>query len=523
MRKMQAINHKPRATSRRPRASGRMRGFTLVEMLVVVGITVLMFAMVGVIIRDVTALISVGTATSEVLNKGRTVGNQIARDTDRMLGPAQDGFLVIINQRIEEDDLAGNAPGVPIMEDDVDNSSRPFPGGVRPVRSDQILFFRNRGDLETIAPGVNNAFSGTSDASHVKVWYGHLRRTAPNGTDTADAGYDVNRLGLPDSGADRPVPGTNQLASDWVLGRQAMFLGADTPGNHVYIDTDLDPPPAAGGPGGAWPDWLIGQYSNRPWYYAGSDVLDKELDDIVGSGATGSDRLTTGMTDATYAQTALQYAYPVPDPDGDAFRRLRVNPSPTLDTDGDGQFDSGDDPLSSRVIGQTHPYLAGNVSDFIVEFAADRFDQTGGMHAPGRDGQIDLADTDDDGDIDEDDTGEIAWYDAFDNSTGALTPLSWSGGSQPYYSNYTAGDELGPVGAFVFRHDDDGADSNWPYLIRIRYRLGDDQSDIGRSVRGDRDGRDNDGDGNVDEADEAAFTTTEPGRWFERIIRVPRP
>ena len=83
---------------------------------------------------------------------------------------------------------------------------------------------------------------------------------------------------------------------------------------------------------------------------------------------------------------------------------------------------------------------------------------------------------------------------------------------------------------FIFRVDDDTAhpgpvgtainNSSWPYLIRIRYRLHDTRGRLESNYRDAiRDGIDNDGDGTTDEADEERIS----GRWFERIISVPRP
>ena len=496
-----------------PGPKPQARAFTLVEMLVVAAITVLMFGIVGVVYRNVVDLISTGTATSEVLNNGQTAGEQIRDDTSygKIIGPDESGdggFLVIINQEI----------AAPVTEEDLEA------GLARRVRSDQLLFFRDAdNEMEPFTPGNTNSFSNTAHARALKVWYGHLRRTAPNGTDEADAGYTIGMLGQPD-GTGAPEPGTNELASQWILGRQAMFLagGDATP---VHIDTDAD----GANIGGPWPNWpVVGgftapsvgweyngtAYGAMPWFAAGSDVIDKELidsDNLADNNiivkppppTAKLDQLYTGQSRQQYQQTALRYAYPVPYPKDptapptglDRYGlRLRVNPNP--------EIDPGGNPLSSRQIAQMHPYLAGNVTDFIVEFAADR----------DNDDEIDLYTAGPK-------QGEIIWYDANFEADGDAQMPTWTGGDAIAIPTHDPTDK-DYVAAFVFRHDDTGDNSYWPYLIRIRYRLGDDDGDVGRRISGDQDGRDNDGDGTVDEADEASISTFEPGRWFERIIKV---
>jgi len=127
----------------------------------------------------------------------------------------------------------------------------------------------------------------------------------------------------------------------------------------------------------------------------------------------------------------------------------------------------------------THAVLAPRLSDLIVEYAGD-YDATAGL--------------------DRNADGEIIWYSriatagehvyADDNSATTPTGVTVSGD------------------ATIFRASDDGANSTWPELIRVRYRMHDPRGDFG-----------------IEDPDTGtgAGNSSQGGVWHEHVIEVNRP
>ena len=82
------LNHLPRAAHH--------RGFTLVEMLVAIGIISFLVVGIGQIFRSVGGLVSVGTAVSEVEQMARAIERQMRDDFEALSGTlAEDTFIAI--------------------------------------------------------------------------------------------------------------------------------------------------------------------------------------------------------------------------------------------------------------------------------------------------------------------------------------------------------------------------------------------------------------------------------------------
>jgi len=459
--------------------------FTLVELLVALTITMLMLGLISQIFTEVTNIVGTGIATSKNIANSRTIGEQVASDAERMAPPAatNGGFIVILNQQIT-DATESNRPGI-----------RTSTGNVmrRAVRSDQLVFIRdNRAggpQLTPLCPANTGAFapSATTTADYVRIWYGHVRRTETDGRDLYLSYLDESTIPAGEELGDA-------LASNWILGRQAMFLAGGTTGNlggAIHANTadarGYLPSPgagygAAGTPG--HPTYLMNAgISNHLELFMGiTDVADQELDDGAGGGVVGF--LASG-----YPATAYVYSF--------GYKRLRANPLPYFNPSAPYEY-----AYASWQIAQMHPIFMENVSDFIVEFAGDYEDNL--TLAPGPDGQIDT-----------DPNGNIKWYGYWFNTPFPLpngirrSPADGSiinfdgnfpviylpvGGvgtnafndtslpDSPYYDD-AATLNTHPThsyAAFVWRHDDNGPyvdaanrGSRWPYLIRIRYRLHD--------------------------------------------------
>ncbi len=403
-------------------------GFTLVELMVAVFVTGIMILAVARIFATATEAVGKGMALSEILGNSRVIGDQIERDFDQMIGPREGGVLVIVNHTVN----------TAIVPDDVDA------GDNFDVRSDQVMFIRNRGDAEPMAPGKNDTYSNSSTANYIRAWFGHALRTDVDGSSPTD-----------DLGTS-----PNQHAAKWILARQALFLqsGSGSPihANGGTVDADV-----VGYDGSIGPDKKLYAGITDVAFYglttenASNGAMVGQSEDASADNAdlrlwvTQSDG-TTAFSAEDYRDRAYDYLF--------LNQRLLCNPVPA----------SRD--FESWQIAQMHPYLAGTVSDFIVEFAGD-YDATDGID-------------------EEESDGSIKWY-SEDNMPPAT---GFNAGGQSPISDESPTPANADT-AFVFRHGP--GQTNWPYLIRIRYRLHDARGEIAN-----QDG--------------------ELGRWFEQIMVVNR-
>jgi|TARA_R110002073_G_scaffold104622_3_gene236340 prepilin-type N-terminal cleavage/methylation domain-containing protein len=224
----------------RQQASQIARGFTILEVMVTIGILVLIAAGVS----------SIFSSVAETVNRGRRVAelNRYAAQFERVMrvdfeNMTRDGFLIIAHQ---------TAPGInpssgqhdvqltPSDASDPDQNGRPG----RSRRVDEIMFF-SRGQYETsrraISPGM------IAKSTEAAIYYGHGQKRRPdfdaslntslnshqsnlffnpfvndnNIRGNASGGQNQAGLGTPSTdGGFNP----NQYASDWALLRQVTLL-----------------------------------------------------------------------------------------------------------------------------------------------------------------------------------------------------------------------------------------------------------------------------------------------------------
>ncbi len=433
------------------------KAFTIVELIVAVAVTVLMLLLINTLFNDTSRAVSSGVGLSDIIGNERAIVNQINRDAARMLGPNSadpsgqgGGILIITNELISGADY-------------LERNSKNF---TRDVRADTIMWIANRTSddvltFQPIAPATTNSYDPIApekldgSTGKVRIYYGHGFRTLPNGTGGAASMTD------------------NGVANKWPLVRHASFFvprdnsadpGDDphwphdlTQGGYVYSDSAAF--------NGALQNHSVAGATLRDGY---TDLVDMQyfanapipangamLGNIMGSGALihAQSAVTVPTTDAQYNPEAVKVTF-------HGTNRMRVNIWPELDET---------DPYPPHLIAQMHPLMATNVSDFIVEFAAD---------------------TDFDGNIDVDANNNLEWYSISNPPSWTNTPTRWH-------------DPGSVAGAFVFRHD---YKDHWPYMIRIRYRLHDQRSSIQSEDPG------------ATELGGGTFN----GKWFEHIIRVER-
>lgn len=456
----------------------RQHGFTIVELMVTMAILGLMLFLINEIFNDTSVAVTTSVQVSKTVAASRSINEQFTDDADAMLGPGisnNGGYIVIIQQKL---------PAVPMLNP---QTLAEVPNPVE-LRTDQLLFIRDAEGLRSMTPSSASSY-GTSiigqASDRAKVWYGHVQRTAPDGSVTGTSA--AFQLGGASARLDR-------IGSDFILGRQAMLFkpasldtSTDTYANNAYY-TSIVSGLGTGAP------------ANRTW----NGFTDVTFQNYGPASDTSS--LLYQITDTTTLSTAVHTsnyrntAYP------NAASRLRVNPAP----------DADDTDYASWAIAQGHAILAPNCSEILIDFAAD-------LNGNGR---IDRATA---GGTLADDTGAIYWYDTLRRPILPITDYSWDNpgtGGQPLINTV-----LGDQNVFIFRVDDDqeytatgSPVSSWPYLIRIRYRLHDTRGRLtsGYAAAG-RDGLDNDGDGGIDGSDPLSDEERISGRWFERIITVPRP
>ena len=529
------------------------RAFSLVELLVTVAVISILLLLISQLFDSTRGAVSRGVALSDIIGQTRTMESQLDDDFKAMVGPHEDaggtpwtdlagdtqnagGVLMIVYHVFDNADHDGDgdidgtdaaviAPlaGVPFETDQ---------GTVyRNVVSCELVFVRERGDQFPISPAATNTYSPTTDngrARYILTRYAHLKRTNRDGSPTnTDLGTGIERLG-----------------TEWILGRQALFLAESTSvsgvtGLPIHADGTWDGADVDGyGSGANAPpfgtefQFAITDYCNYSLYDPNTGISDHGEGAIVGgltpAGSNQDRRLWASLTETSYESRALiNYTF--------ATYELVANPVPTVP-----------DPLPWQ-IAQMHPYFLQGVSDFVVEFAADIADvEITGTPSLNPDGDLDRhgqfpADVDDFGNAyDEIPAGGIVWYTHPDlanypggtNGYDSTQPLTFDvpNGYEPYVDS---GDMPGgardfAVGAMVWRHDDDaedhdtdpstpqqgirtgigdldgdGADASdqpsyWPYLIRIRYRL-------------------HDAKGQIESSDGVH------GIWFEHIVPVNRP
>lgn len=223
--------------TRHGRHSTRTRGFTLVEIVVAVGILALVGVIIGTIFATVGETVSRGQRVSNMNRFALRIERIMRRDFENMI--RENAFLVIRNEISHE--FGGNPPrrrSVPLTATDTtfpgndDDFSGSEPG--RPRRIDEIMFF-SRGDFTSRRTAIDRDLAARSNVA--RVYYGHGQRMPedfganPDRPDFATRyarprldepnNFRSARLGEPSAlGQVNP----NEFASDWTLLRQETLL-----------------------------------------------------------------------------------------------------------------------------------------------------------------------------------------------------------------------------------------------------------------------------------------------------------
>ncbi len=214
--------------NQRNRTNQRRHAFTIVEMLVVIGILVVVTVGVATIFSSVGETVARGRKLSELNQFAARIERVMREDFERM---TRDGFLVIVNKN------ANSGNDVQLYRGEQTNLDANLFGGFsgepgRIRRSDEIMFFA-RGDFESGRRAVTSNMRASSNEA--AIYYGHGQKRPPNLINVdANDNYFFNpqpwdnnfsnafdaRLGVETVGLVNP----NEFARDWSLLRQVTLL-----------------------------------------------------------------------------------------------------------------------------------------------------------------------------------------------------------------------------------------------------------------------------------------------------------
>ncbi|MGV6813830.1 MAG: type II secretion system protein, partial [Phycisphaerales bacterium] len=208
-------------------------GFTILELLVTIGILVLVAAGVASIFSSVGETVARGRKLSELNQFAARLERVMREDFENM---TRDGFMVIVNKNANYGNDVQLYRG---EKTDIDNALygafSSGPGRVR--RSDEIMFFR-RGEFETARRSLASGMIAT--AQEAAIYYGHGQKRRPDLTNVNgrnnfffnpqpwDSNYDytnnTNQAGVGVTANDGRSLNPNEFARDWSLLRQVTLL-----------------------------------------------------------------------------------------------------------------------------------------------------------------------------------------------------------------------------------------------------------------------------------------------------------
>jgi type II secretory pathway pseudopilin PulG len=238
----------------RPSVSKTSLGFTMVELLVTIGILVVVTAGVATIFNSVGGTVAKGRKLSELNRFAARVERIMREDFDAM---TRDGFLVIVNKNASNGFGVGGSGNWDVqlfrgeqsnIDDGLYGSASSELGRVR--RSDEIMFFA-RGDFETARRAISSSMIARSHEAAIYYGLGQKRRPQISAFDpdyTLPANFFFNpvpwdtnvdtvqdvRVGVREIGRVSP----NEFARDWSLLRHVTLL-ANPQGSGQVVPKEL--------------------------------------------------------------------------------------------------------------------------------------------------------------------------------------------------------------------------------------------------------------------------------------------
>ncbi|MFK7760285.1 MAG: type II secretion system protein J [Phycisphaerales bacterium] len=233
-----SMHNTNRTTQAGPSTRGARSAFTIIEIMVTIGILVLIAAGMSTIFSSVSQTVNGGKRIAELNRYAAQFERVMRRDFENM---SRDGFLVIVQQNAPGFDPVGSRRDVqlsPADSTDLDDSGDP--GRLR--RVDEIMFFAN-GQFETSRRAISPDLIARS--SQAAIYYGHGQKRRPDLLNAFDdpsddnnlffnpvtydnnirynASASINQAGLGTFSTDGQL-NPNQYASDWALLRHVTLL-----------------------------------------------------------------------------------------------------------------------------------------------------------------------------------------------------------------------------------------------------------------------------------------------------------
>jgi len=213
---------------RRGARGGIMRAFTLIEVVVAVGVLAIVTLVIAAVFDSVGETVSAGTRISNLNRRAAQLERVMRQDFRRIA--RNEGFLVIRNEYAQV-----------TWDDELDNDEVAlFPGENSPRlrRIDELMFFAS-GEFETAREPLHPDF--IARAGEARIYYGHGQAFPAEGNFAADSELaaraarpmlDERNGGIDLSGArlgERPeadagFTNPNEFASDWSLLRHVTLL-----------------------------------------------------------------------------------------------------------------------------------------------------------------------------------------------------------------------------------------------------------------------------------------------------------
>ena len=154
-----------------------MRGFTVLETLVTIGILVIVAAGAATIFNAIGDTIDDGRRVAELNRFAARLERVMREDFESM---TRDGFMVIAHQNAPGPDPDANNRNVQLSPIDTTDPDGDNQLG-RPRRADEIMFFA-RGDFETARRAVSPDMIARSDEAAIYYGHGQKRRSRPHPT-----------------------------------------------------------------------------------------------------------------------------------------------------------------------------------------------------------------------------------------------------------------------------------------------------------------------------------------------------
>lgn len=198
-------------------------GFTLVEVIVAIGILAIVGVIVGTIFATVGETLTQGRRVSNMNRFAARIERVMRQDFDNMV--RENGFLVIRNQLTHTYEANPQVRGVPLSATD---------GSPRPRRIDEIMFF-SRGEFTSARTPLHRDMVARGSAA--RVYYGHGQRVPEDFGPNPDSPNYMTRSAHPRLDEPNNFTGVrlgepsalgqvnpNEFAGDWALLRHSTVL-----------------------------------------------------------------------------------------------------------------------------------------------------------------------------------------------------------------------------------------------------------------------------------------------------------